>query len=324
MKGMVVRMSLSITASRKIKLKKHAFQGMLSLLRGLFIGGLCFVVLYPLLTQLTSSVMSVADVYDSSVNYIPKHFTLEHYKNAADLLGFPSSLWNTVAMVTVISLLQTCSCTLAAYGFARFRFRFNGVLFGAVLLVMLIPPDVLMAPYFLQFRSFDLFGIIRAITGQPLMLLDTYWPFVLLGCTCTGLKNGLYIFIMRQYFRGVPKELEEAAYVDGAGPLKTLIRIILPGATSMMVTVFLFSFVWQWLDEIYTPVLCSGMNVIPSTFGNLLNPFANLTASGDTMVLTGALLQDAGIVLVIFPLVLLYIVAQRFFVQSIERSGLVG
>ena len=156
------------------------------------------------------------------------------------------------------------------------------------------------------------------------MLLDTYWPFILLGMTCTGLKNGLYIFIMRQYFRGVPKELEEAAYVDGAGPLKTLIRIILPGAVSMMVTVFLFSFVWQWLDEIYTPVLCGNMNVIPSTFGNLLNPFTNLTSAGDTMVLTGALLQDAGIVLVIFPLVLLYIAAQKFFVQSMERSGLVG
>ncbi len=317
-------MTTRLTTRQKNRLKKKAVKWGLAVLRAVFIGGLCFVVLYPLLTLVTSSVMSVSDIYDSSVRFIPKAFTLEHYGNAAKLLGYPSALWNTLLMVTVISVVQTCSCTLVAYGFARFRFRLNGVLFGAVLLVMLIPPDVLMAPYFLMFRNFDFFGIVQAMTGKPLMLLDTYWPFLLLGVTCTGLKNGLYIFIMRQYFRGVPKELEEAAYVDGAGPLKTLIRIILPGATSMMVTVFLFSFVWQWLDEIYTPVLCSMMNVIPSTFGNLLNPFSNMTGAGDTMVLSGALLQDAGIVLVIFPLILLYIVAQRFFVQSMERSGLVG
>ncbi len=313
-----------MTVRQKNRLKKRAFGWGMSILRTVFIGGLCFVVLYPLLTMLTSSVMSVSDIYDSSVNYIPKAFTLEHYVNAAKMLGYPSALWNTLLMVALVSVVQTCACTLVAYGFARYRFRLNGVLFGAVLVIMLIPPDVLMAPYFLQFRSFDLFGIVEAVTGEPLVLLDTYWPFILLGMTCTGLKNGLYIFIMRQYFRGVPKELEEAAYVDGAGPLKTLIRIILPGAVSMMVTVFLFSFVWQWLDEIYTPVLCGNMNVIPSTFGNLLNPFTNLTSAGDTMVLTGALLQDAGIVLVIFPLVLLYIAAQKFFVQSMERSGLVG
>lgn len=313
-----------LTASRAVRLKKRAFGLGISLLRGLFIGGLCFVVLYPLLTQLTQSVMSVSDIYDASVNFIPKHFTWEHYTAAADILGYPSALWNTILMVSVISLIQTASCTCVAYGFARFRFRGNGLLFGAVLAVMLIPPDVLMAPYFLQFRSFDVFGIVEALTGEPLVLLDTWWPFILLGATCTGLKNGLYIFIMRQYFRGVPKELEEAAYVDGAGPVKTLCRIILPGATAMMVTVFLFSFVWQWLDEIFTPVLCGSLNVIPSTFGNLLNPFAGMADAGDTMVLSGALLQDAGIVLVIFPLVLLYVVAQRFFVQSIERSGLVG
>lgn len=313
-----------MTLRQKNKLKKRVSAWVVSLVRAVLIFGLCFVVLYPLYTKLVDSVMTVADIYDSSVTYIPRHFTWENFAEAAKILGYPSSLWQTVFLVTVVSAIQTFSCTIVAYGFARYSFRLNKLLFLAVILMMMIPPDMLLAPYFLQFRYFDIFGLFKLFTGEPLVLLDSYWPFVLLGCTCTGLKNGLYIFIMRQYFRGIPPELEEAAYVDGAGPFRTLVRIILPGATAMMVTVFLFSFVWQWLDGIYTPVFCSMMNVIPSKMGQLANPFSSMNTVDANYMLSGALIQDAGIVLVIAPLVILYLFTQKFFVQSMERSGLVG
>ena len=299
-----------MTQKGKMRLKKSAVRLVLSVLRLLFIGGICFVILYPLITELSTSVMSVQDVYDSTVKYVPKHFTLSHYQEAIKLLKYGSALLNTIPMTIVISVVQMITSTFVAYGFARFNFKGNNILFLAAILAMMIPPDVLLVPYYLEFRS--------------LSLLNTWWPMIILGLTCTGQKNGLYIFIMRQYFKGVPHALEEAAYIDGAGVFRTLVSIILPDARSMMVTVFLFSFVWTWLDGMYIPVFCSNLNVLPTTIGALENPFANLSNAGNTQILAGGLIQNAGIVLVIAPLLVLYVIAQKSFVESVSRSGLVG
>ena len=148
-------------------------------------------------------------------------------------------------------------------------------------------------------------------------------PFVLMGLTCTGLKNGLYVFLLRQYFLGMPKELEEAAYVDGAGPLKAFATIMLPGAVPMMVTVFLFSCVWQWLDSLYSSVFFQEIKTMTSALTGLghVNDMTGMGVS-DPMAIT--LIKYAGIVLLILPMVVLYLFCQRYFVESIERSGLVG
>lgn len=311
--------------ARKMSVQKIGLKIFWALCRLIFIGGICFVILYPLFTKIMSGIMDVSDVYDSTIRYIPKNFTAEHIRTAMHLLEMPGSLYRTVPMVAGISFIHVFSCTLVAYGFARYRFPGRNLLFGLVIFALIIPPDVLMVPYYLMFRNFDLYGLITAMTGQSVVLIDTVWPQVILGITCTGLKNGIYIFIMRQYFMGVPKELEEAAFVDGAGPLRALFRVILPGAVGMMVTVFLFSFVWQWLDATYTPVLCANVSIIPTTAGNLVNPLVGMAGTSDSSgMLTASLVRNAGIILVIAPLLVLYLIAQKFFVQSVERSGLVG
>mgnify|MGYP000738002843 CR=1 FL=1 len=304
-------------------LRKVSFNVAYKIVRFVLLFGLCFLILQPLLNKISISFME-RDLYDSTINVIPRHFTLDNFKIAADLMDYWAALGNTLWISLLVSILQIISCTLVGYGFARYKFPLKNLWFAMVVLVIVIPPSTIQSSLYLNFRYFDIFGIFSLITGQPLNLLDSFAPYAFMCLGCMGLKNGLYIYMLRQFFRGIPKELEEAAYVDGCGKVKTFVRIMLPDAKPMITSCFLFSFVWQWLDEIYTPVLCGNMNVIPSTFGNLLNPFTNLTSVGDTMVLTGALLQDAGIVLVIFPLVLLYIAAQKFFVQSMERSGLVG
>ena len=216
---------------------------LVGVLRLLFLIGLCFIILYPLFKEVTSAFMGLSDVYNSSVKYIPTSLTLTNFYNAWDMLHYPVSLYKTLGTVVLVSLVHMVPSALVAYGFARYEFRMKNLLFALMLFFMVVPPDVLLVPYFLEFRQFQ--------------LIDTPWPFVLLGATFMGLKNGIYVFMLRQYFRGIPKELEEAAYVDGAGTMKTLVRVILPGASSMLLTVFLFSFVWQWLDATYTPVFCS-------------------------------------------------------------------
>ena len=203
-------------------------------------------------------------------------------------------------------------------------------MFALVILTMIVPPQTLMIPLFLHFRYFDVLGIISAITGHKgINLLESYWPFVLMSLTGMGLKNGLYIYIMRQFFRGMPKELEEAAYVDGAGMLRTFGQIMLPSAVPAMVTVFMFSFVWQWTDTFYSSLFLMRTDVLAKTAANVSNQIMkDLSADiGVDIYLSPAISSmytNTGSLLVVLPLLILYLFAQKLFVESVERTGIVG
>ena len=314
--------SVYFTPARKATLKKKSLGLGLGLLRGLFLAGVCFTVLYPFLSEFFFSLMSVRDAFNPSIAYLPAHPTLLNYRAALSLMDYGSRLLNTFLLSLITSMVQLLSSLMVGYGLARYEFRGRNFLFATVILVMILPPDLLLLSRFFQFRFFDVFGLFGTLFGSTPSLIDTYWPYVLLGLTCTGLKNGLYIFMMRQFFLGFPKSIEEAAFVDGAGPIRTFTRVILPSSLSMSVTVLLFSFVWQWNDGIYAKVFLPNVPV-----------FSRVTVSGTQAALligTGvteiaqSLVSNAAIVLACLPLIAVYVLCQRFFVQSIERSGLVG
>lgn len=311
------------TAGR-VALKKQFFKWSVGIVRGVFLAGMCFVVLYPFVSKICFSVMTVKDVFNPNITLLPTEFTVKNYRVAAKLLDYWKTFMNTALLSLTTSLAQLLSALMVGYGFARYRFRGRGLLFTTVVIAMVIPPDFLLLSRFFQFRFFDFFGIIGMITGKTPSLIDTYLPFLLLGITCTGLKNGLYIFMLRQFFLGFPKVIEEAAYVDGAGPIKTFIHIILPSSITMAVTVFLFSFVWQWNDSIYSPVFTNNLKLF-STQTALLNSqqAAVLLGTSSTSV-AGSLIVNAGVVIIFIPVIILYSFCQKFFVQSIERSGIVG
>ena len=152
--------------------------------------------------------------------------------------------------------------------------------------------------------------------------MNTYWPFILLSLTGNGLRNGLFIFIMRQFFRGMPRELEDAAYVDGAGALKTFSAVMLPGAIPALVIVFLFSFVWQWNDYFYSGMLMSNSKILPVMLDKLA--MATVGTDVEAHMHYVSLINNAGSLLFMAPLLVLYVFMQRYFVESIERTGLVG
>ena len=149
-------------------------------------------------------------------------------------------------------------------------------------------------------------------------LTNTYWPLALLSLTGLAFKNGLYIFMMRQFYRGVPDELEESAYIDGAGSLYTFFKIIIPLSIPMLVTIFLFSFSWQWTDQFYT-------NLFFTDAGPKLMPSLLTTSSvGLAKDMSAAAYNSAAGLLIIAPLIILYLFGQKFLIQGIERSGIVG
>ena len=152
-------------------------------------------------------------------------------------------------------------------------------------------------------------------------LLETIFPSTLLSITGLGLKNGLYIFVMRQFFKGVPHELNEAAWVDGCNPISAYFRIMLPIAKSMMISVFLLSFAWQWTDTFYSKLFNRSMLVLPMILTKVTAIATESVAKGTMM---SSVMQNTAVVMIIFPIFIFYLVFQRKLIQGIERSGIVG
>ena len=181
-------------------------------------------------------------------------------------------------------------------------------------------PDSIKWGEYTTAKNITKYKINMEVTSAGINLHNTYLPMILLSLGGLAFKNGLYIFMLRQFFRGVPDELEESAYMDGSGTLRTFIQIILPLSIPMMVTVFLFAFCWQWTDEFYTNMFFSSSEV------NMLPKFVAIPPSlttefAGTDLYNTAIRNTCGL-MIIAPLVILYVFFQNFLVQGIENSGL--
>jgi len=274
--------------------------------RFIIIFGISFMILYPFLVKGVVSFMSTNDITDKTVMYIPREGSTYFIEKAVVSMDYWTSLLNTALLSLAVAIFQLLISTIVGYGFARFKFWGSTILFFAVILTLIIPTQTITIPLYVRFSNL-----------MGLNLLNTFWPLVLLSATGLGLKNGLYIYMMRQFFRGMPKELEESAYLDGAGHFRTFAVVMLPNAMNMMLTVFLFAFTWQWTDTTYNDMLIPDLPILTNTVWNV-------TKSSTADALQQATLLDTASLLVVLPLLLVFLVCQRYFVQSIERSGLVG
>lgn len=304
------------------KIKQHAW----SIIRFILVVGLSFVILYPILQKISTAFKDPQDLYSPVVVWIPENFTLDNIRHAMSTMDYWNTLGNTFLLAAVTTILTTASCALAGYAFARLRFKGTNILFFGVILTILVPPTTILIPMYMNLREFSLGGIIPLLTGDTVNLLDSYWPFILTSITANSLKAGLYIFIFMQFFRGIPKAIEEAAYIDGANMGTTFFRIMLPNATPALVTVLLFSFVWQWNDSFYTTTYLTSSKVMSTQLSSLPYNLAIALEGGTSNIdpFYLSMVQDTGILLVILPLIIMYLFVQRYFVQSIERTGVVG
>lgn len=294
--------------------KKALKKGGLAFFRYLILIGLSFLILYPLLITVLISFMQSSDIFDLAVRFIPKNPTLRNYSLAIVFLDYWRCLGSSLLLNVLLCLLEIASCLVIAYGFARFNFPGRRLLFGCVILTLLVPYSVYFAPLYLSFQSYGPFHW---------NLLSTPLPMFLLSLTGVGLKDGLIIYIMRQFFLGYPKELEEAASVDGAGTFQIFARIMLPGALSVSATCFLFTFVWKWTDPTYSEVFFPNTEFLWTKLATIHSRFEGLVDARNDYYLR-AILKNASVVLFILPLVVLFFFAKRFLVESIETTGLVG
>lgn len=298
----------------------------LKLFRTILIFGLCFLILQPILNQISVSLMAWPDLFDPTVISVPSTFSLSNFQVVSEIMNYWSSLLTTIGITFLVSILQIIACTLAAYGFARYKFPLKNFWFMCVLLTIIVPPQTIMAPLYLNFRFFDIFGIITMINGAPVNLLNTLTGYLILVSTGMGLRSGLYIFMLRQHFRNMPKELEEAAHVDGCGQFRTFLQIMLPDAKPMIVSCFLFSFVWQWTDSFYTTLFLNRHGVLSVGLAGLADRFRDHYAAvyeiaQPPMAITQAIIAT-GMLMTLTPLIILYLFAQKAFVESVSQTGI--
>ena len=283
--------------------KKFAVSLIYKLVRFVIIFGLGFIICKPLIGKILFSFMDPNDIFNVTVQSIPSHLSLYYWKYALNNIGLPTSLINTVVLSVAVASIQTAACTLVGYGFARFKFAGRNILFAFVIILMLVPLQTI--------------SIAQYQTFAAMRLVDTFIPLYILAFTCMGLKQGLYIYLIRDNFMSIPNSIEEAACIDGAGIWTTFFRVMLPNAKVIMITSFLFSFCWQWSDTQYTSLYLKETQI----FANVLNTLYVRVGNGINYQ-ASFYAKCAAVLFMIIPLFCLFAVCQRFFVKSIAQSGL--
>lgn len=290
-----------------------------SFFRGAILLGFGFIIMYPVIYMISCTFRESSDMNDPSVMWIPKHFTLDVLKDTIEAMDFGNTLKNTLFLNVGCSVVQVISCSVTGYGFARFEFKGKNFLFLIVIMMILVPPQIISLPLYTQFMNFGI-GTFR------INLIDNMLTMYLPAITANGLKSGLMILIFRQFFRGLPRELEDVAYIDGCSPLRTFITIMLPNTLPAVLTVFLFSVVIYWNDYYTSSVYFHNTKTLALVLENLDNELKKyLFGSAEVQISQREQIvwKEAGCLLSIMPILIVYIFLQKYFTESIELSGII-
>lgn len=287
--------------------------------------GICYLLIFPLLYLFIASVQDPQSMMDSTVIWVPKELSGVSYVNALEQLDYTKSFIFSFFLSVVSMLLTVISCSMVGYGFSRFDFFEKKIAFVLVVLIIIVPPQTTMMSTYLNFRFFDIFGLFKLFGAEPVNLLGSPLTMFLPALFAGGIRSGLAIFIFRQFFLGQPKELEEAAKIDGCGIFGTYVKVMMPLSVPAIITVLVFSFVWYWNDTFYSGLFFTGNNqplavqlsdlramILADTGGQIFTP------QEQKGVLAAAAL------LCVTPPLIFYMFIQNKFVESIERTGIVG
>lgn len=292
-----------------------------------FLCSLSYVLLYPLLYAVSQAFRTAEDVYNANVIWLPTKLTLDNFKTLWNGINYLELFKNTIIICLFAALMQVAVSSLTGYGFARFKFKEKGVWMIVLLLTVVVPPQIVSIPNFFLYKQFDplgLLALIKNLTGIDIQigLLDSFAVYLLPALLGQGIRSGIFILIFRQFFHGLPQELEDAAYVDGAGPVKTFFKVMLPNCKPAIVVVFLFSIVWYWNDTYIGSMYTESLETVSVRLALINSDITTLGLQVDRM--TQSLFTQAGVLISITPLLILFLICQRAFVESVERTGIVG
>ncbi|MBN2504874.1 MAG: carbohydrate ABC transporter permease [Bacilli bacterium] len=271
-----------------------------------------YIYLYPMLFMVTNSFMTVEDIIDIGVRWVPSQLNIENYQLVIQEINYPKALLQGLYLAAVPSLMATMSSAIIGYGFARFNFPLKKLMFVLMIMTFIVPPQITMLSMFRMYSRYELLGSILA--------------FVFPAVLGQGLNGALFILIFYQFFRMIPKSLEESAQLDGASSFKIFTRIALPLAIPSIIIVFLFSFVWYYNETYLAGLYLSGSELLtlPLRIDQLINGYVGIYQGNERAMQLMQAVKLAGNVLTLLPLLIIYFFTQRYFVESIDRTGITG
>lgn len=291
--------------------RKVGSRVVVNVFRYIFLLAFSYVLVYPIVYIVVNAFMTSADYYNPAVQWVPTHLTLDNLKNATMAINLGKVFVSTVVNEMIPAFLGIASCAVAAFGLARFNFVGKGLLSALMILSILVPNAMTIIPSYVNF--------------QNLGLLNTPWVFYLPSITGVGLSGGLFIYIYTQFFKGLPKEIEEAAWVDGAGTWRTFLQIVLPSSGVVFVTVTVFSVIWHWNDYYLAQMFLTKNFPIGVTVANASSTIDGwLTQIVQMSSFTEAQILIAVCLIAITPMLIFYILIQKRFIASVATSGIVG
>jgi len=301
-----------------------------TLMKYFLLYGLSFVILYPLIQQISIAIREPGDINNPLVLWIPERFSFQNFQIAAIVLDYWNALRNSFMLSGIVTILQVLTTALTGYAFARLKFRGQNVLFVIVIATIIVAPSTIELP--LKINLMNFLGLKINLLGSPNIMY-------IFAATGMGIKAGIFIFLFRQFFRGIPEELEEAAYLDGANPLQVFTKIMLPNARGAMVLAGILTFVWQWNDAYFTANFVTKINSDFMTLTTKMMSIRNAIQGAiqqagvwqlfdqdvtQNPLFTSMILNTAAM-LSMLPLLIFYLLVQKvLFTEGIERSGLVG
>lgn len=295
-------------------------------LRWYLLISIAFVILYPLVYMVSMAFRSPADFFDVTVVWIPKHFTFDNFRTVLFDIKITKPLLMTAFISIVSTVIQIMVTAMTGYGLARFRFRGNGMLTIFAVVTIMIPTQMVNLPNYLIMKNLDFFGIIEKIIQKPspINLLNSPLAFIIPALLGQGLMSGVFVLIFRQFFLNLPTELEEAATIDGCGYFGTFLKVMLPNASTALIVSGTFSLVWYWTDYQGPFVFLSTVRTLAVELMNFDSLVEKVLPLGQNNAYYFVPLQQAACIISIFPLLVTFLFLQRFFVQGVERSGIVG
>lgn len=254
------------------------------------------LMITPFIFMISASFKHPGLVFVEPLRLIPKVVFLGNFQRVFSDKMYPLWYWNSIRIVLITIPLRGLAVSLAAYAFARLRFRGKNILFLLFMATMMITPEATLVPRYLLYKAFG--------------LIDNQWAIIV-----PAIFDVFFLFMLRQFFMTVPRELSEAAFLDGYGHLRIYWRIILPLSMPALITMVLFTFIWIWNDY--------------------ANPFVFINSMKKQLITTGLqffqsreganyALQMAGATFAVIPTVILFTFTQRYFVQGIATSGIKG
>lgn len=298
-------------AIQKFLLGRHFTDGMVfTVIIYVLLIAIGFVYVYPMLYMISNSLKSPSDIINPMINWVPSEFFLGNYQSAFKVLNYFETFGKSLYITLLPALIQTVVTSVIGYGFATFNFKFKKMWFVLVLLTFIIPPQVYMIPRFVMFFRLYLYRtpfaiILPAIFGQ-------------------GLNSAIFILIFYQFFKMIPKALNEAAEIDGESPLYIFFGMAVPLSAPAYITSFLFGLVWYWNETYISSLFLDSSDAnMQLKLANFVSEYSQMGGS-EQLVMLNEGVRLAATLLIILPMIIVYFTMQRWFVEGVEKTGITG